>query len=118
MVIVFWRSLWLHMPVRTRLPRSRGPLTLAQTVTWQLKLARLARRVTQEALAEILDIPVQHVSRIEGGQNIALDTLERVAIALGLQARFNFVDNPEGPLRPPPSRRQQTIARKARAAKS
>jgi transcriptional regulator with XRE-family HTH domain len=79
-----------------------------------LKAERARRKITQEALAEILDIPVQHVSRIETGQNIALDTLERFAIALGIRVRVEFDDNPLGQQKPPPSRKQRALARKRR----
>ena len=68
--------------------------------------------MTQEALAELLDVPVQHVSRIEAGQNITLVTLERIAIALGLRVTVNFETSKDGSRKPPPSRRQKTKAGK------
>jgi transcriptional regulator with XRE-family HTH domain len=69
--------------------------------------------MTQEALAELLDVPVQHVSRIEAGQNITLATLERMAIALGLKVSVLF--EPGGaPRKPPRTTRQKIVAKRAR----
>jgi len=62
--------------------------------------------MTQEALAELLDVPLQHVSRIEAGQNITLATMERIAIALGLHVEIVFTPSGQGPKKPPPSSRQ------------
>lgn len=90
---------------------------LVERVTRQLAALRLEREVTQEALAELLDVPVQHVSRIEGGQNITLETLERIAIALGVVVSITFAPSREGPKRPPPSQRQKTRAKKERPLK-
>lgn len=58
-------------------------------------------------MAELLDVPVQHVSRIEAGQNITLATLERIAVALGVDVVVTFVPNVEGPTKPPSSPRQK-----------
>jgi transcriptional regulator with XRE-family HTH domain len=70
--------------------------------------------MTQEGLAELLDLPVQHVSRIEAGQNITLETLERIATALGSTVSITFLPTAEGPKKPPPSSRQRKKdARKA-----
>ena len=78
------------------------------------KIAELRRekKITQETLAESLDLPVQHVSRIEAGQNITLGTLERFAMALGVSVAVVFESNPKGPKKPPLSRRQKTKRRR------
>jgi transcriptional regulator with XRE-family HTH domain len=71
------------------------------------EIARLRKeRMTQEALAELLDVPVQHVSRIEAGQNITLQTLERLAVALGLRVSVTFEPG-DKPRKPPPTLRQK-----------
>lgn len=87
---------------------------LVRHVTRRLAELRRDAKVTQEALAELLDVPVQHVSRIEAGQNITLATLERIASALGFRAQIAFEPTGTGPRKPPPSRRQRTGASKAR----
>jgi len=80
---------------------------LVKKVTRQLAQLRRELGVTQEELAERLDIPVQHVSRIEAGQNITLLTLERVATALGVVTAVRFESDARGPQTPPPTRRQR-----------
>lgn len=81
---------------------------LVGRVTKQLANLRRKLGVTQEELAERLDVPVQHVSRIEGGgQNITLTTLERFAIALGMDVKVVFTPTTEGPRTPPKTRRQK-----------
>ncbi len=93
------------------MPRSDD---LVRRVTTRLAELRRKRRITQEALAELLDVPVQHVSRIEAGQNITLATLERIATALGLQVKVTFGAAAAGPRKPGPSRRQRAQASKTR----
>ena len=83
-------------------------------MTQEVAKLRRQREISQQTLAELLDVPVQHVSRIEAGQNITLATLERIATALGLGVVVSFAPNAEGPKRPNPSRRQKTKARNAR----
>lgn len=85
---------------------------LVERVTRQLAEARREAGVTQEVLAELLDVPVQHISRIEAGQNVTLVTLERFAMALGLSVSVIFEKSKDGPTKPPPSRRQRTRAKK------
>ncbi len=86
-------------------------MDLVRRVTRQIAALR-KERITQEALAELLDVPVQHVSRIEAGQNITLATLERIAVALGLEVNVVFQPSRGGARKPPPSRRQKTKAGK------
>jgi transcriptional regulator with XRE-family HTH domain len=80
---------------------------LAKEVTRELGRIRRDRKVTQEQLAELLDVPVQHVSRIEAGQNITLATLERICLALGVLVKVSFVMSGK-PKKPPLSQRQKT----------
>lgn len=85
---------------------------LVRQVTGQLADLRRSLGVTQEELAERLDVPVQHISRIEsGGQNITLATLQRFAVALGVSVSVVFVPTATGPGRPPKTKRQR-LARK------
>jgi transcriptional regulator with XRE-family HTH domain len=85
---------------------------LVKQVTRQLAELRRSLGVTQEALAERLDVPVQHVSRIESGaQNITLATLQRFAVALGVRVTVNFEPTRAGPRKPPKTTRQR-LARK------
>ena len=71
--------------------------------------------MTQERLAELLDVPTQHVSRIESGaQNLTLATVERIATALGVTVAVVFAASLTGPKRPPKTKRQK-LAKKPRA---
>jgi transcriptional regulator with XRE-family HTH domain len=93
---------------------------LVQRVTQRLGQLRHEAKITQQELAEVLEVPVQHVSRIEGGQNVTLATLERIAIALGMHVSVIFEPADEGPRKPPPSRRQAAKAatpRRSRASR-
>lgn len=81
---------------------------VVKRVTRRLAEIRRENRVTQESLAELLDLPVQHVRRVEAGQNITLETLARFAMALGVEVDVGFVVSKRGPRRPPPSKRQRS----------
>ncbi len=62
-------------------------MNLADTVTRNLKAQRLAKKLSQEALAEKAGISVSYVSMLERGQRSPpLDTLESLAKALGVRA--------------------------------
>lgn len=58
---------------------------------------RLAKKMTQEQLAERADIDASVISRIERGSrsNIRLDTLEKIVTALGVDyaSIFSFPDS-------------------------
>ena len=84
---------------------------LVRRVTRQLAKLRREQEMTQEDLAELLDLPVQHVSRIEAGQNVTLLTLERFAVALGVEVLVKFKPSPAGPRKPPPSPRKKLLGR-------
>lgn len=87
---------------------------LVRRVAGQLAELRRSRGVTQEVLAEMLDVPTQHVSRIESGaQNLTLATLERIATALGVTASVVFAPSAAGPKRPAKTRRQKLAKKPA-----
>jgi len=49
----------------------------------QIREIRKARGLTQEQLAEMIDVEQKHVSRIESGKNYpSIDRLEKMAAAL------------------------------------
>jgi len=49
----------------------------------QIREIRKARGLTQEQLAEMIDVEQKHVSRIESGKNYpSIDRLEKIAAAL------------------------------------
>lgn len=53
-----------------------------------VRLVRRLKEMSQEALAEQADIYRSHVTLIERGQiNVSIDTMEKVAHALGLTVR-------------------------------
>ena len=101
-------------PIRWRSGRWRvqSVVRFIEQVTTRLAETRRSQGITQEQLADQLDIPVQHVKRVEAGQNVTLETLVRFAIALGVSVEVVFEANPDGPRKPPPSRRQRTKARR------
>jgi ribosome-binding protein aMBF1 (putative translation factor) len=50
----------------------------------QIKEARLAKKLTQDAVAQKAKMPQSVIARLESGEHgISLDTLNKVAIALG-----------------------------------
>ncbi|MDP6571429.1 MAG: helix-turn-helix transcriptional regulator [Patescibacteria group bacterium] len=58
-----------------------------------MKLRRLRRdaKISQEKLAKKMNVKREFVSRIESGrQNITIDTLYRVAEAMGKELHFAF----------------------------
>lgn len=60
----------------------------------RIKELRKARGLSQERLSEKVGIDPKHLSRIEVGNSYpSLDTLERIATALGVEAKdlFEFV---------------------------
>ena len=57
----------------------------------RIKELRNGRGLSQEQLAEILDIDTKHLSRLETGQNApTIDRLEMIAHSLGVEARSLF----------------------------
>ncbi len=85
---------------------------LVRRVAGQLAELRRSQGVTQERLAEMLDVPTQHISRIESGaQNLTLATVERIATALGVTASVVFTPAPQGPKKPPKTTRQKLAKR-------
>jgi len=60
----------------------------------RIKEIRKARGLTQEQLAEMIDVEQKHVSRIESGKNFpSIDLLEKMAAALNvpLMGFFDFL---------------------------
>lgn len=65
----------------------------------RLARLRLARNVTQVALAEKAGIAVRTLRRLEAGESSSLDSFLRVATALGLEEAL-LSALPEGEIRP------------------
>jgi transcriptional regulator with XRE-family HTH domain len=60
-------------------------MTLGQIVSQNLRLVRLQRKLSQEALAGKAGISVSYVSMLERGQRSPpLETIEKMAKALGV----------------------------------
>jgi transcriptional regulator with XRE-family HTH domain len=69
--------------VPTAPPPDTWVLARRRAIGEQIRTARRARRVTQEALAEAAGVDRQSVNRIEQGHQAAyIDTLIRIAAAL------------------------------------
>jgi transcriptional regulator with XRE-family HTH domain len=61
-------------------------------VALEITKAREAKNMTQEELAEALKTKQQTVSRIErGAQNVTIETLDRIAKALGRHLQVRLV---------------------------
>lgn len=73
---------------------------LARRVASRVAHIRVERGMTQETLAQALDIAAKNVQRIESGrQNLTLRTVERLAAALGVDAEVFFQRESPPPLR-------------------
>ena len=61
-------------------------------IALEITKAREAKKMSQRDLAEALHTKQQTVSRIErGAQNVTIETLEKIAIALGRDLQVKFV---------------------------
>lgn len=61
-------------------------------VALEITKAREAKKMSQQELAEALKTKQQTVSRIErGAQNVTIETLDRIARALGRDLQVKFV---------------------------
>jgi DNA-binding XRE family transcriptional regulator len=57
----------------------------------EIRRLRIKMKLTQEQLAEKMDVKREYISRIESGnQNITLETLIRIASAVGKEFKFKF----------------------------
>jgi transcriptional regulator with XRE-family HTH domain len=64
----------------------RTPAQVATDVTLRIRELRRLANLTQQALAERLDITVQYLRRVEsGGVNLSIQSLARFARALGVE---------------------------------
>lgn len=63
------------------------PPPLKQLFGVHLRAYRRSLGLSQEAMAERLDESVQHLSRLERGENVTLDKIDRLAVSLGVDAR-------------------------------
>lgn len=80
---------------------------LLRNVGRRIAEARVARRLTQERLAERLGVSARYVQSVEGGdENLTLETLDRFATVL----RIDVAALLEPPTTPP-TRRGRTAAR-------
>ena len=59
----------------------------------KIRRERQARGFTQEQLAEQADISVNFMSLIENGRNMSVDTLVKIASALGVTADYLLYDD-------------------------
>lgn len=56
-----------------------------------IKKHRLAAKISQEELAARMDVDQAYISRLEAGdKNPTLDTLQQVAMALGMELKIIF----------------------------
>ena len=58
----------------------------------RIKRERLKRGITQEQLAEKVDITVNFMSLIENGRNMSVETLANIAVALGVTVDYLLSD--------------------------
>ncbi len=58
----------------------------------KIKRERQSRGITQEALAEKVDISLNFMSLIENGRNMSVETLVKIAQALGVSVDYLLSD--------------------------
>lgn len=66
-------------------PATSSPLK--QQFGAHLRAYRRSLGLSQEAMAERLDVSVQYLGRLERGENVSLDNIDRLAVSLGVDAR-------------------------------
>lgn len=72
---------------------------LSETVRLRVRALRAERELTQEGLCEAAGLSLDAVSRIEGGSRVpTLDTLERLAVGLGVPIAAIIGNVPAPPL--------------------
>lgn len=59
----------------------------------RIKTERLSKGITQEKLAEKADISLNFMSLIENGRNMSVDTLVKIAQALGVSVDYLLRDS-------------------------
>ena len=64
-----------------------NPETLKRSVGRRIAELRRAKGLTQEEMAERLEVGSRYVSRAERGENLTLETLAKIATVLGVRAR-------------------------------
>jgi transcriptional regulator with XRE-family HTH domain len=64
-----------------------NPKTLKRLVGRRIAELRRLKGITQEEMAELLDVGSRYVSRAERGENLTLETLAKIANGLGVPAR-------------------------------
>jgi HTH-type transcriptional regulator / antitoxin HipB len=63
----------------------------ADVIAYQLKQLRIKQHLTQEQLAEKVGLDKTQISKIEkGNRNLTLDTITRIASALGAKVNFSL----------------------------
>lgn len=93
--------MFLEAPAGHRRP-VENPEKLIRLVGRKIAELRRERALTQEQLAERLDVGARYVSRAERGENLTLETLVGFANVLGVRAR-ELLDPPK-----PESRKVKT----------
>jgi DNA-binding XRE family transcriptional regulator len=80
-------STWWRERASTNLPGvpANDPARLLHDIGRRLKELRVARKLTQEAFAERLDVTTRYVQRVEkGDQNVSVEVLADFANGLGV----------------------------------
>lgn len=69
-------------------------MKLEERVIHNIRKYRKLRRISQEKLAELCNTSTSYIGLLEIGRNIPkLDTIERIAKALGIEAELLFIDS-------------------------
>jgi transcriptional regulator with XRE-family HTH domain len=106
-------------------PKGPEPEEFVERVARRIADARQAAGLTQEELAEKLRVSARYVQTVEGGQNVSVHWLARIAGALGIDPSELTIAYPAGeaarPLRRvgrPPSAEDSPPAKRTRKTAS
>jgi transcriptional regulator with XRE-family HTH domain len=91
---IYYLVLFSFLPLKSILPAGERMNNTKELLGARIKEIRKARGLTQEQLAEMIDVEQKHVSRIESGKNYpTIGRLQKIAVALNvpLIAFFDYL---------------------------
>lgn len=83
--------------------RKETPARVVEDIGRRIREIREARGLTQQEMAIELDCSVKHLQRLEGGRNMHIDTLVKLALKLRVPTR-SLLDPPRSRSKRAPGR--------------